>query len=254
MHAPGELACASGVPASGAKRVPEPAHCTVGAPGSPGAPGVSVYLATIWRSSSSALTAPTGGSFNFATGVLTPPAGWSASALSPVVGELLQQATFNFSGAAGSTVTATTWNTPTFLSPAGVVDPGPTVSHFAPRVGGTATAGIKFKPDGNIARRVSASSSSTVDIAKIYLPLGGTPMASKYIQFTQVSFDVLTGSPSVGGVTGAIVQLNVDREVTLSAPVTSSAELVVRYKVFADLAGTTLESSGLLNLTAQAEP
>jgi hypothetical protein len=30
------LACASGVPALGVKRVPEPEHWTVGAPGSPG--------------------------------------------------------------------------------------------------------------------------------------------------------------------------------------------------------------------------
>lgn len=77
-----------------------------------GSPGLSVYSATVYRQSATAPSTPTGGSFNFSTGAMVPPAGWS----------LTQPATtttptwaceFLFSTSTPSTtVTATTWTTP----------------------------------------------------------------------------------------------------------------------------------------------
>jgi hypothetical protein len=45
----------------------------------PGSAGVSTYVGTVYLQQVAAPSAPTGGSYNFATGLLTPPAGWVVS-------------------------------------------------------------------------------------------------------------------------------------------------------------------------------
>ena len=50
-----------------------------GGSGPPGADGVSVHVANVYRRASSAPATPTGGSYNFGTLTLTPPAGWSVA-------------------------------------------------------------------------------------------------------------------------------------------------------------------------------
>ncbi|WP_380873589.1 hypothetical protein ACFB49_42470 [Sphingomonas sp. DBB INV C78] len=47
--------------------------------GAAGADGLSIAELTIYRRATSAPAVPSGGSYNFATGVLTPPSGWSAT-------------------------------------------------------------------------------------------------------------------------------------------------------------------------------
>ena len=225
-----------------------------GTNGSNGADGSSVYTATIYRLADVAPATPTGGSFNFATATLTAPAGWSAASLAPSATQLLYTSTFTFTGSPTATVTGGTWTAPVASSPAGVVNPGPTPNHFAVRVGGTSTAGVTFRPDGNIARRVSGSSTSLVNILKWYLPVGGTPGTGYWIRFTLVSLDVLVGSPSVGGVGTALLAMSSNREVTLTCPVTSSADAVIRYQIYSDSTGDNLVSSGSINLQGQAEP
>lgn len=49
-----------------------------GSPGAPGEPGLSVREVTVYKRGPSATT-PAGGSYNFGTGVLTPPTGWSTT-------------------------------------------------------------------------------------------------------------------------------------------------------------------------------
>jgi hypothetical protein len=50
-----------------------------GSPGSPGSSGISTYQASVFRRSAIVPATPTGGSYDFGTQVLTPPAGWSAT-------------------------------------------------------------------------------------------------------------------------------------------------------------------------------
>jgi len=50
-----------------------------GAPGEDGADGLSVAELNVYQRAASAPSTPTGGSYNFTTKVLTPPAGWSAT-------------------------------------------------------------------------------------------------------------------------------------------------------------------------------
>jgi hypothetical protein len=225
-----------------------------GTNGTNGADGSSVYTATAYILADAAVSAPTGGSFNFATATLTPPAGWSAAALSPVAGQLLYTSTFTFTGSPTATVAGGTWTAPVASSPAGVVNPGPTASHFASRLGGTATAGVTFRPDGNIAQRVSGSSASLVNVLKWFLPTGGTPGNGYWIRYSLVSLDVLLGSPTVGGASGTLQQLNTNREVTLALPVSSSAIAQIRYQIYSDSLGASLVSSGAIFLEGESEP
>lgn len=82
--------------------------------GTNGTNGNSVYVATVYQVSASALTAPvaTASTYNFANNTLTPPSGWSvtqpATTTTPTYA-----CDYTFSGTAGSTVTGTdSWSTP----------------------------------------------------------------------------------------------------------------------------------------------
>jgi hypothetical protein len=86
-----------------------------------GTNGNSVYVATVYQQSATALTAPvaTASTYNFATNTLTPPSGWSvaqpATTTTPTYA-----CDFTFSGAAGTTVTGTgSWSTPYIEAVAG---------------------------------------------------------------------------------------------------------------------------------------
>ena len=75
---------------------------------------VTYYQATIYRRSLTAPTTPTGGSFNFDTGTLTPPTGWSTFAPS---GEgSIYSSTGLFSVVGGGTDSTVTWSTPNLLN------------------------------------------------------------------------------------------------------------------------------------------
>jgi hypothetical protein len=85
-----------------------------GTNGSPGASGISVYVATVYKQSAEALTAPAAdtSSYNFATNTLTPPTGWSST--QPATTTTPTYACdYTFSGAPGATITGTgSWSTP----------------------------------------------------------------------------------------------------------------------------------------------
>lgn len=76
-----------------------------------GADGNSNLIAPIFRSAASQPATPTGGTYNFSTSTLTPPAGWSATQPTSTTTPTWV-AYFTFSGSPSSTVTATTWSTP----------------------------------------------------------------------------------------------------------------------------------------------
>ncbi len=76
-----------------------------------GPAGLSTFQATVYKRATSAPTAPSGGSFNFGTNVLTPPSTWSASI--PAGTDPIYACNFQFQiqGDTG-TETAGTWSTP----------------------------------------------------------------------------------------------------------------------------------------------
>ena len=80
-----------------------------------GTDGKSTFTAPIFKRATSAPSAPSGGTFNFGTNVLTPPSGWSTTV--PSGTDPIYQANFQFSisGDTG-TVTAGTWSTPVVIA------------------------------------------------------------------------------------------------------------------------------------------
>ncbi len=80
-----------------------------------GSDGKSTFTAPIFKRATSAPSAPSGGTFNFGTNVLTPPSGWSTTV--PSGTDPIYQANFQFSisGDTG-TVTAGTWSTPVVIA------------------------------------------------------------------------------------------------------------------------------------------
>jgi hypothetical protein len=83
--------------------------------GDAGTDGKSTFTAPIFKRATSAPSAPTGGTFNFGTNVLTAPSGWSITI--PSGTNPIYEATFQFSisGDTG-TVTAGTWSTPVVIA------------------------------------------------------------------------------------------------------------------------------------------
>tara|TARA_R110001606_G_scaffold350224_1_gene500324 strand:- start:797 stop:4195 length:3399 start_codon:yes stop_codon:yes gene_type:complete len=84
-----------------------------------GSDGTSTFTAPIFRRSATALSAPTGGTFNFGTNTLTAPTDWYTAVESGT--DPIYQATFQFSVSGDTgTVTAGTWSTPVIIAENGV--------------------------------------------------------------------------------------------------------------------------------------
>ena len=85
-----------------------------GTNGNPGAPGISVFVATVYLQSATLPDTPsaTTSSYNFTTNVLTPPTGWSST--QPATTTTPTYAcNYTFTGAPGATATGTgNWSTP----------------------------------------------------------------------------------------------------------------------------------------------
>lgn len=85
--------------------------------------GRSEYLATIFRSDSVVPAFPSGGTFNFTSNTLTPPAGWSVTQPALTTGNRVYVVEYRFvTDTPGATVTAGTW---TNYSTAGYSGPWP---------------------------------------------------------------------------------------------------------------------------------
>lgn len=85
-----------------------------GVDGAPGADGYSTYQATIYLRSATAPATPTGGSYNFSTQALTPPANWF---ITPPAGTNPVYSTSTLATIQGTTGTDSTltWSTPVLL-------------------------------------------------------------------------------------------------------------------------------------------
>ena len=123
--------------------------------------GTSVYTADVFLQSASAPSAPTGGSYNFTTSVLTAPTSWSttqpASTTTPTYA-----ATFTFTTSTpGSTVTGGTWSTPRIVAQNG--------SNGAAGSAGPAGPAGSAGPAGTAGTSVYA--------AEVYLQQSATPSA-----------------------------------------------------------------------------
>ena len=86
-----------------------------GNPGADGGDGLSTFQGVVFRRSSSALSAPTGGSFNFGTNTFTAPTGWSTAIPSGSDPVYASRALFQITGDTG-TDSSPTWSTPEVLA------------------------------------------------------------------------------------------------------------------------------------------
>jgi hypothetical protein len=188
-----------------------------GAPGAPGSPGTSAFLATVYIAASSAPAAPSGGSFNFTTGALTPPAGWSITQPPRAPGQLIYASTFNFlTTTPGSTVSGGTWSSPAATT-TGPVSPGPSPEMSWTGGATSSSAGFRFRADGTIQQSNNDAATSFTNISAYYAPTGGTPGAGLWIRFTLDYLDVTSGNGGTTGATTGWQQLNADRTVTATA-------------------------------------
>lgn len=215
--------------------------------------GISVHAATVYIQAGSAPSAPTGGTFNFSTGVLTPPGSWTAAR--PAVGSDPTYSTeYTFAGnTPGATVTAGSWATPVSIA-AGVptsyiVSPGTAVSTVKnTSTPNTCVSGIKFKTTGAIAKKSSGSSGSTTyaDTGEWY---HGTPGITYYIRFVQRTLSAGSLSAAVGA---GWLALTTDRLVELSATAGVVADAIVDYQIASDSTGGTIVATGTLDLHSES--
>ena len=86
-----------------------------GATGADGDDGLSTFLASIYKRSATALTAPTGGSYNFDTTTLTPPTGWSTTVPTGTDPIYVSTALASISGPSGID-SSLSWSSPVILA------------------------------------------------------------------------------------------------------------------------------------------
>jgi len=216
-----------------------------------GAPGSSSYTATIYSTAASAPSSPTGGTFNFGTGVLTPPSGWQlAVPAANAAGSW--QTSFTFVGATPTaTVTAGTWGTVAAAPRAApsnfVISPGPYFTDFAINgTGGVAVATIRVDTDGSV-KRGSNAAGTTFSTAGAWF--SGTISATYYIRFTTRS---TTGGSVVGSNTGWQA-LTSNRQVSLNiGDGLGAATALIDYQIAADSLGETVLSLGTIELSAES--
>lgn len=94
-----------------------------GANGTNGANGVSTYNYPIYQSGNSTPSTPTGGYYNFGTGVGTPPFGWSNVAVAGTGNVIYVSSTTVSSNIANANVAVSSWSTPVAYSGTGQQGP-----------------------------------------------------------------------------------------------------------------------------------
>lgn len=147
---------------------------TDGVDGTDGTDGVSVFMATIYAQATAEPAAPTGGAFNFSTGVLTPPSGWTVErpVFNPRAATWSARQPFTTS-VPGATVAGGAWASVTRLDTGAASSAVDGFSDNANKVvvgsGSTAaTAVITLQSNGQIARTVTGA--STLIVGNWFLP------------------------------------------------------------------------------------
>jgi hypothetical protein len=216
--------------------------------------GLSVFVGEVFIQVAGTPSAPSGGTFNFTTATLTPPAGWSTTRPAPGT-ENTWAARFSFAAPTpGATVTAGTWGTPVIVQP-GTAGPEPLPGNFfitdqtiAPT---DASAAVVFNRNGSISQLVGVPSSSSV-IGNWHMP-NGTTVGDAY----EVRFDLLSSSGSTGGSSGTVGAwqvLSSNRSITLDTTENTNTfrERIYSYTVRLTSSGATV-SSGQISLLALVE-
>lgn len=124
-----------------------------GDPGADGGDGDSVHVSTIYRRSSSAPAAPTGGSYNFTSKTLTPPTNWFEAPPAGADPLYSSVGTWSINGVTGTDST-TTWSTPAQQDSGGatIADYGLTQAAHLP-LSGDAQASIRVNSNGSTYKR-----------------------------------------------------------------------------------------------------
>jgi hypothetical protein len=205
--------------------------------------GASVYTATIYSTSATLPSAPSGGTYNFSTGVLTPPAGWQVALPSAsAAGSWLTTFTFS-SDTPTATVTAGTWATPTAAPRSVPIDFIVSPARYAIDLafngaGGAATAAIRFKTGGAIARASNAAGTTFADFSTWFVgAVGGT---TYYIRFTTRS----TTGGSVNGSNTGWLALTSDRTVSLDVTALNTGSALIDYQIALDASGSDIVAPG----------
>ena len=216
-----------------------------------GAPGSSVYTATIYSTAGTAPAAPSGGTYNFSTGALTPPSGWQTGVpAANAAGSW--QTSFTFVGSTPtSTVTAGTWGAVTGAPRAAptdyVVTPGRYLYDIGVSgVGGAATAAIRFVAGGAIARATNTAGTTFSNFSTWFI--GNVGGATYYIRFTTRS---TTGGSVTGSNTGWLA-LTTDRQVSLSVTALNTGSALIDYQIAADSGGSDVLAAGVVDLYAES--
>jgi hypothetical protein len=213
-----------------------------------GAPGASSYTATIYSTAASAPSSPTGGTFNFATGVLTPPSGWQL-AVPAANAAGAWQTSFTFVGATPTaTVTAGTWGAVVAAPRAAPVNFVRQFGYFISSWVGTSgfgeTSAVRFTTAGLVQENTNSPPSTWADIGSWF---SGTVDATYFIRFTTRSSD----GGSVTGAGGGWLALSSNRSVSVLRTTVGVATAVVDYQIAADSAGANVLAFGTIELTAE---
>jgi len=215
-----------------------------------GAPGASSYTATIYSTAASAPSSPTGGTFNFATGVLTPPSGWQlAVPAANAAGSW--QTSFTFVGATPtSTVTAGTWGSVVAApraAPVNFVRPFLWFVYSAFKSGGSGvSAAFRFTTAGAV-QSGDAGPGTWTDTGAWF---SGTVDATYYIRF--VTRTSTGGSVTAGD--GVWRALSSNRVIEFFRDTAGVGSAVVDVQIASDLAGSNVLGAGTLELTGEFEP
>lgn len=149
-----------------------------GATGATGAAGSSSFVATVFIQGTGTPSAPTGGSYSFATGTVTAPSGWVSQrpAYSAQAGTWASSFTFSTTSP-GSTVAGGTWSPPVKIDDGASSSPvrgfSVTVSRSVVGSSGTASATVSLLADGTITTQRSGFAPVTAAVSWFSPPQGG---------------------------------------------------------------------------------
>jgi hypothetical protein len=222
--------------------------------GVPGPAGASVFTGEIYIQSTSTPSAPSGGSFDFSTSTLTPPAGHTVArpGFNPAAATWRFNFTFNAT-TVGATVAAGTWSGPVKVDGGAASSPVPFgvgATSLEVNSGVAANAYIRFNTDGTISQR-EGNGGSYVAAGNWYVPTTAGIGSSFRLRTLLASGDALAF-----GAVGDYVSLSSERVFRLEQPVSGSyaaKQTILQHYIAASGSSVAL-AEGSSVLAAQYDP
>ncbi len=212
--------------------------------GTPGSAGTSTFTATIYKQDTIAPSAPSGGTFNFTTAVLTPPSGWSATPPAASITTLTWTSTYTFStGTPGATVTAGTWATPAASTPSGVQFPG-VEAFFSDTYTNIPECTVRFKRDGTVEKKEGYG--SFVYAGNWYTAGSSTVGDGYWLRVTKLS-----GATLASGTLGSWQQLNADRDYRMTLNSIGDRVWTGLAQFSGNSGGTDVQGAGQIGLSLE---